>query len=305
MNQISRRAFVKTGAGLAFMLPAILTGAADPFQRPHPRISGLGLTTFSLRPHMRFWHGRPTAGKMDILDFLEYSAKLELDAAELTSYFFPPQVERAYTHEIRRRAHLLGLNLAAGAIGNNFSHPPGSEQAGAQLTYTRTWIDHFAEMGIPVIRIFAGNPPSGVSVEEAMEHVVIHLEEALDYAGRRGVMLGIENHNILRDVNRLLQILGKVESKWLGVTFDSGNLVPTPDPYGDLERIAPYAVSAQLKVMIPVNGRHEPADFERVIDILLQGRYSGPLILEYEEAEDPLTAVPRYIGQLRRILAGK
>ena len=34
-------------------------------------------------------------------------------------------------------------------------------------------------------------------------------------------------------------------SPWLGINFDSGNF-RTDDPYRDLEKIAPYAVTAQI-----------------------------------------------------------
>ncbi|MEX2382712.1 MAG: sugar phosphate isomerase/epimerase family protein [Opitutales bacterium] len=298
-----RRRFLKAIAGAALLLPPAMALSVERYQREHARIKGVGLTTFSLRRHMRYWHGEPANGDMDILDFLEYCAKTGIETAELTSYFFKTPVEREYLHEIRRRAHLLGIDLAAGAIGNNFAHPPGSDEAQQQLEHAFTWINHFAEIGIPVIRVFAGRPPSGTSVDEAIENVVTNMEEALDYAGSRGVMLGIENHDFTTNVDNLLRIVEKIDSKWFGITFDSANLARPADPYADLARIAPYTISAQIKVMIPVDGEDQPADFDRIIAILKEAGYGGYLILEYEEAEDPLIAVPRYMKEIEEALA--
>lgn len=298
----SRRRFLQAAAGASLLLHPVLAYSQDRYNRPNGRIKGVGLTTYSLRQLMRYSRGQTTTGHMEILDFLDYCSATGIEAAELTAYYFQTPVERKTLHEVRRRAHLLGIDLAAGAIGNNFTHPPTSDEARKQLEYTCDWIDHYAEMGIPVIRIFAGRPAKGVSVEQALENVVANLTEALACAEKRGVMLGLENHDLTVDVDRLLHIVERIDSKWLGVTFDSGNLAPIADPYAELKRIAPYAVSAQLKVQIPVDGKKESADFDRIIAILKDAGYGGYLILEYEDDEDPLAAVPRHLQAIREAL---
>ena len=53
------------------------------------------------------------------------------------------------------------------------------------------------------------------------------------------MMLGLENHDFVKNIDYLLRILKAIDSKWLGVIWDSANLSPTPDPYAQLERIAP------------------------------------------------------------------
>jgi hypothetical protein len=85
------------------------------------------------------------------------------------------------------------------------------------------------------------------------------------------------------------------------VNFDSGNF-NSPDPYADLERIAPYAVNAQIKVEMSVNGKRESADLPRVVSILKKANYRGYVVLEYEGSPDPLTAVPQYLAQLKEII---
>jgi sugar phosphate isomerase/epimerase len=93
-----------------------------------------------------------------------------------------------------------------------------------------------------------------------------------------------------------------VKSPWLGVNLDTGNF-RTEDPYADLARCAPYAVSVQYKVSMSPRGKgKQPADFARVLGILRAANYRGFVTLEYEEAEDPVAAVPRHVREMRRVM---
>lgn len=287
-------------AGAALALPAM---GIEPFSRSGPRIKGLGMTTYSLKRYMKWWWGEQTAGDLDMLGFLDYCAELELDAAEITSYFFQTPLEKGYINQIKRRAQLHGLDIAGGAMGNDFSFDPKSDEAKAQQAYARQWIDHFADMGAPVVRVFASRRKlGGLDDERVIANVTANLGEALAYAEKRGVILGLENHDFVTNIDYLLRILKAIESRWLGVIWDSANLAPTPDPYSDLERIAPYAVTAQVKVMTKVNGEETPADYGRMLKILREANYRGYLIFEYEEPEDPYKAIPEHIHQLRSLL---
>jgi len=307
MTRVTRRDLL-CAAGAAALAAATSTAPAiDPLPRVNPRIKGLSLSAYSLRSQMRWFSGKESAtGKLDTLGFLDYCAQLGVEGAELTSYFFQTPVERAYANDVKRRAHLLGLDVTSAAMGNDFSHPPDGDTARQELEYVRTWIDHFADMGAPSIRIFATRrPPKGATEDQIIANIVANLAPALAHAERRGVMLGLENHDFTSNVDRLLKILKAIDSRWLGVTWDSGNLPATPDPYAELARIAPYALVAQVKAMIPVNGKKEPADFARLAKVLRDAQYAGYLVLEYEEAEDPYKAIPRHVAALRAAIGAR
>jgi sugar phosphate isomerase/epimerase len=134
-----------------------------------------------------------------------------------------------------------------------------------------------------------------------MKHCITALEECADYAGKRGVFLGIENHGgIVAEADELLEILRIVKSPWVGINLDSGNF-HTDDPYRDFERCAGYAVNVQMKSEIQRRGqRKESSDIPRMVKILKEARYRGYVTLEYEAAEDPFTAVPRILEEMRR-----
>lgn len=265
----------------------------------------LSLAAYSFHSRLTQGWPEPTGqqGPMSLTDFIDFCAEQQLDAAELTSYYFPNPLAHEYLLQIKEQTFRLGLDISGTAIGNDFCLAAGAARE-AQLQKCRQWIDYAAELGAPVIRIFAGNIPAGDSEAEALDRCVAGINESVRYASQRGVVLALENHGgITSTPEQLLAIVKRVEaSPWFGVNFDSGNF-RTPDPYGDLERIAPYAVNAQIKVMIePAGGNKQPADLQRVIGILKDANYRGYVVLEYEE-RDPLGEIPKYLDALRGLIA--
>ena len=295
---MNRRNFLQTAAftSTATTLPAI-----EPFRRKSHKFSGLSMTSYSMKPHMKWWWGKETEGKLDMLGFLDYCAEHELDAAEITSYFFQDPLTKDYINQVKRRAHLNGLDISGAAMGNNFAFKPGSPENLSHMKYFRKWIDHFADMGATVVRVFAGKKiPKGQSDEQTIHHCIANLETACEYASKKGIILGLENHDFVKKIDYLLAIIKRLNTPWLGVIWDSANLSPTPFPYMELERIAPYAVTAQIKVMTKVNGEEVPADYARLLNILRRANYRGYIVFEYEEEEDPYTEIPEHILELRQ-----
>jgi sugar phosphate isomerase/epimerase len=118
------------------------------------------------------------------------------------------------------------------------------------------------------------------------------------------VLLVLENHvGIVSEADDFLCIVQAVKSPWFGVNFDSGNF-HTDDPYHDLERIAPYAVNVQWKAEVSPRGQgKQAADLTRIVKILRDANYQGYVALEYEAAEDPWAAVPRWLKEMQALLA--
>ncbi len=304
---LSRRDFLGTTAtSLAAVGLANGAWAAKPIERIGKPYMKLSLAAYSFNRFLpKNWPSpRESDAKMTLLDFIDFCAEMDLDGTELTSYYFPKKVNRKYLTKIKEKTFRLGLDISGTAIGNDFCLPNG-EARDAQLEATRQWIDHAAFMGAPVIRIFAGRIPKGETEEIALDRCVAGINESVAYAAKKGVVLALENHGgITSTPQQILAIIERVDdSPFFGVNFDSGNF-RTADPYGDLEQIAQYAVNAQVKVEIARdNGKKEHADLKRVINILKQANYRGYIVLEYEEKKDPRTEIPKYLDQLRELIA--
>ena len=301
MSTPSRRTFLQT-AGVS--AAAMLAGAGDahaiaPFLRKHGPRMKLSLAAYSYRQYLpdgrRRSQGTPT---MTLHDFADECAKMGLDGTELTSYYVPNPVPEGYLQGLRRHAFLQGLTVSGTAIGNTFTHPAGPERD-REIAHTKAWIDYAVQLGAPTIRIFAGNVQKGTTPDQAKQWTIEAIRTCCEYAAPRGIILALENHGgIVSMADDLVDIVRAVESDWFGVNWDSGN-VRGADPYGELAKLAPYAVTAQIKTK--VGGA--PADFARVLEVLRKVNYRGWLALEYEDEADPKTAVPPLIEKLQKLIA--
>jgi sugar phosphate isomerase/epimerase len=239
-------------------------------------------------------NGKP--GTMTLHDLLDLAAVWRLDALEPTSYYFSSE-DNDYLHSLKAKAFRLGLDISGTAIRNNFCLPPGEERNG-EIAHVKKWIDHSVEFGAPCIRVFAGRKHRGADDAQALAWMVDCTKTCCDYAGSRGVFLAIENHGYLTDTaDDLLRIVQAVGHEWFGVNLDTGNF--RSDPYESMARVAPHAITVQVKVRVRTSDGREPADFGRIVGILRDVNYRGYVALEYEEQEDPMTAVPEYLDALR------
>ena len=236
---------------------------------------------------------------MTLFDFATDCARFGLEGTELTSYYFPKDPTAEYLASLKRHCFLAGLDISGTAIGNDFGHPPGPKRD-QQIQSTKEWIKHAAQLGTPVIRIFAGHTKEGISADEAHKLMVAGIEECCEYAAQHGIYLALENHGgPTSTADGLLRIVHDVKSQWFGVNLDTGNF-HTEDIYTDIARVAPYAINVQVKVVTKdVSGKVEPTNYVRLAEILRNANYRGYVVLEYEEKGDPRSESERHLHLLR------
>jgi len=293
----TRRSFLGTGA-LAAAAGAALPAAAlaAPPRAEGPRFK-LSVAAYSLRRALDLKN--PT---MTLEEFITKCVEWGVEGAELTEYYFKKPVTPEYVMALKRHAIRMGLDITGTPIGNTFTLPPG-EARDREIARVKQWIDVSADLGSPAIRIFAGNTPKGGDEAQARAWAVECIQSCMEHAAKRGVFLALENHGgVVATADGLLEIVKAVKGDWFGVNLDTGNF-HTEDPYDDIARAAPLSVTCQFKVeMSRKGGKKEEADYPRLVEILRKANYRGYITLEYEAAEDPLTAVPRHLAAIRKAI---
>jgi sugar phosphate isomerase/epimerase len=294
--QTNRRRFLQVGA-LAVAAPAVVPAPA--ITREHaPRFRfKTSLAAYSLRQLLDLKNP-----KMTLLEFIDKCDEWGCDGVELTEYYFPKPITPEYISKVKHRVAKLGLVVTGTPVGNEFTHPPG-EARDKQIAHVKNWIDISADLGSPAIRIFAGSVKKGSNEEEARKNAIESINIVLEHAAKRGVFLALENHGgIVATAEGMLAIIKEIKHDWFGVNLDTGNF-HTPDPYGDLEKIAAYSVTCQVKAEVnPLGGKRQETDYKRIVDILSKAKYRGYLTLEYESAEDPMTGCPKHLEAIRKAI---
>lgn len=210
-------------------------------------------------------------------------------------------------------------------VGFSWGHPwpsgafhglDGGRSPGAEVELRR-WVDTCQRLGHDLLRITAGSPASrgDEPADVLVDRLIAPLRRAADYAGERGVRLGLENHGDLR-VADIRAILDRVDRRdVLGVTLDNVNLIRVGDDMAEGTRaLAPSTFLVQLKDHRTgdptVWGGPEctslgegAADLDGLIDILADAGYDGAVCVELASLGpadvDELAMVERSVTWLR------
>ena len=270
------------------LLPASAVLAIEPGPRLRP-----ALCAYSFRTDL-------ASKKMSYEDVIRYAAEHKLDGVDLTVYWFP-STEDKFLYGLKKLAFNLGVEIYSISIRTDMCKRPGPA-ADKELAEARKWVDVAAKLGAGHIRVFGGAVPKDSNAEEAAGWVVQLLGRAAEYAGSKGVILGLENHGGVTDkAETIVDIVKRVNSPWVGINLDTGNF--KTKIYQQIEAIAPHAVNVQVKVDISEDGKKGVSDWDRVAKILVANKYRGSLALEYEAAENAMTAIPGHLVNLRKVCA--
>ena len=262
-----------------------------------PRVK-LSLAGYSFRKELDL--KKKPKPEMTYFDFIDLAATYPLDAVELTAYYFP-ETTPEYLAALKGRAGRLGLDISGTAVGNDFCQLDADKQQ-KQIADVKLWIEHTSRLGGKTMRIFAGKVTKGDTEEKARERSVQAIEEVCEYAAKFGVWLAIENHagGLMDSADQMLLLLKAVKSPWFGVNWDTGNF-RTADPYEDLTKIAPYAVTVQMKTDIQPAGKpKQDADYAKLFGILATANYRGYVALEYEGDEETRSGVPKALEAMSK-----
>jgi sugar phosphate isomerase/epimerase len=301
MTNPTRRQFLQGGllAGTGLATGTASLSAIEPIQRTGKSHLRLSMAAYSFNGALNLKRKPKPAMTLD--DFIDFAAAQNIDAVELTAYYFPRTTPEYLAH-LKGKCSRLGLDVSGTAVGNNFC-VRAADKRKEQIASVKKWVEHSSRLGAKTIRIFAGYLEKDDSEDEARARCVEAIQEACDHAGKYGIYLALENHGgITATIEQILLLVKAVKHRWFGVNFDTGNFI-SADPYSDLTQLAPYAVTVQIKTEIQRTGKKkEEADLKRLTEILRSAGYRGYIALEYEAKEEPKKAIPRHLETLKKLM---
>jgi len=171
-----------------------------------------------------------------------------------------------------------------------------------------------AEWSAPLVRVFGGDTPDGISNEDAVAKAVRILEQTSVVAERLGVKIGLETHDSFSAASTVARVLARVRSPHVGAGWDmlhTHRMGETPEQVWEV--IGPRIFNVHLKdarrvpdgegwQLVLLGNGEVPA--REAINVLQRGGYEGWLVVEWEkgwhpEPEDPDVALPHEIAVLR------
>ncbi len=293
MITVNRRNFLTRTSALA-------AAAAIPAPAKVVRESGvklkLGLNAFSFDKALR-------DGSMTLKNAVEFCAKNGVDALDATGYYFPgypnaPSDE--YIYNLKRTAFVNGVAISGTGVRNDFAVADAAARR-KDVQLVKDWIVVASKLGAPVIRVFSGKVrPEGHSFDEALGWMVADCKECAAFGKEHGVIVAVQQHNdFLKTAAETIRLIEAVGSDWFGCILDIGSL-RQGDPYAEIEKLVPYAVSWQIKEKVGRDGKEEPTDLAKIKAIIDRSGYRGYVPFEALGPGDPRPKVVGFLEMIRK-----
>lgn len=275
--------------------------AALPADRLVKRTSGsrykLALNAYSFNNPLR-------AGEVTLYDLVDYCAEHGLDALDCTGYYFPGYPDVAsdeFLYGLKKKGFVNGVDINGTGVRNDFAVADKAARK-RDVRMVKEWIIVARKLGATVVRVFAGKKrPEGYTFEQAAEWMIDDLAECAAFGREHGVIVGLQNHNdFAKTAAETMHLVDGVDSDWLGVILDVGSLRQM-DPYEEIEKLLPYAVSWQLKEKVWYGEKEVDVDLARIKEIIERVGYRGYIPIETLGEGDPRVKVARFAAEAHRV----
>jgi len=235
---------------------------------------------------------------------------ISMAASHGSDVVYAPQLSKSERTAMLRRVRSLGVEpfLSLGGFGGDPQTADGLQKYIAQL-------DLCADFEIPVMvgagpwyyKKFPNIPKREVEWQEEVSRFYSGLEKALRHAESVRVTIALKPHTGITARGRdCLQVLKRMQSPWLKIAWDAGNISyyegVYPDP--DLPDLAPQVRAVCIKDHLglrgdgnfPVPGQGN-VDHELMFGALFAAGFNGPLAIERVDGRDSNKVAPDVVDQ--------
>jgi sugar phosphate isomerase/epimerase len=260
----------------------------------------------------------PTQG-IDLFGVCDFCVKHDIEAVDLTGYFFPgyPQAPADdYIARIKRYTHDRGITISGTGVKNDFATADKAVRLEG-VALTKRWIEVAVRLGAPVVRVFAGPQQKnakdwqaavgGALREEVEKWMAEALRECAEHGEKHGVIVAVQNHgDFLSTGPEHVSLLKHVDHAWCGALVDTGKYF-TADPYADIAMMVPHAVNWQIKETLGSSLKSPRTDFKKLVRIIHEGGYRGFVPIETlamgRKDYDPAAEVVKVLTAMREAIA--
>jgi sugar phosphate isomerase/epimerase len=216
----------------------------------------------------------------------------------------PEAMTEAEMDELGKQVGKHNLRIASIAGHIDLKYPllgKGPEAAAEGFRKLRARVDLAARLGVPIV-----NTGVGVAAEgEDMDGFLAKMRRLLDYAGGKGVKIGIESHaGVSETAVASLEFCRRVNHASMGINHDAGNVrfYTGEDPVADLrsviDEVGQWLVHVHIKDHRGGKGTWDfpplgegDLDFRALAALYRRIGFAGPYSLEIEfrgpESTDP------------------
>ncbi|MBE6085236.1 MAG: L-ribulose-5-phosphate 3-epimerase [Selenomonas ruminantium] len=220
------------------------------------------------------WQEKLQAAKDAGFDYVEMSID-ETDAKLARLDMSEEQRE-----EIRQAMRETGVPFRSICLSGHRKYPlgcPDMDKQKRSLSIMEKAVKLAADLGIRTIQLAGYDVYYEEGSEKTRADFAKNLQLATDMAAKEGIMLGFETMEtpFMDNVQKAMEYVKKIDSPYLGVYPDSGNitnaaLLYNDDVAADLKRGKGHIVAVHLKETVPGKYREIPfgtghVDFEQVI----------------------------------------
>lgn len=206
--------------------------------------------------------------------------------ADVLSYSKDAHLSRGMSkqerEEVVKLAKKYGIKICslAGSVGSEFDNED-ERVRDKEVENVKEEIDLAVDVGASVIRV---GPGHGENLEKIQDKIIPCLKKVAEYAEKKNVKMGMENHSggIACKASQAAKVCREVDSKYLGVIYEPGNLFGALEDYKKgFEVQKDYIVHVHLKDGYPHNFGNDGYAPQRLFCTLFgKGKLDIPWILK-------------------------
>jgi sugar phosphate isomerase/epimerase len=294
----SRRKFLET---------ATISMLGAPFSGAFPNaVSATSINNLKLSLNAYSFNRPLISGEISLEELFDYCAEQGFRGVDLTAYYlegYPEIPTDEYLYKVKRQALERGLHISGTGVRNDFTLEDAKERE-SEKERVKNWVKAAAKLGAPILRVFSGLQKVDEKGWKTMANRMVgDLKECVAFGASHGVVVAMQNHDdFIQTADQVNYLSEGVDSPWYGLVLDIGSYA-VHEPYEEIEKNLPLAVSWQIKEMVNHFGQAKPVDLRRLFDLIARSDYHGYLPIETLGPGDPKEKVRKFLGDVREAMS--